>query len=101
MKATKKFRITKAHLICFVLGTQGAMTRDEVMRRVHTLEGKQGAFSPTSNNCYWSPTGHGNGGRSSVVFKGLVEKAGRQDRCFLYRNTPKGDSLCEEYILCG
>ena len=105
MKTTSKKRITKSHVICFVISSsEDPMTRKDIMREVHRLEGKPSEdFAVTSNNCYWSPTGLGNGGRSSVIFRGLVEKAGVQKagvrgREFTYRLTDAGKAHALEFI---
>jgi len=99
METSKKPRITKAHRICYVLSVHGNLTRVEAMRHVHQLEGKHpDAFTPTSNNCYWTSTGGGNGGQCSVVHKGLVRIVPRGGRKFVYANTPEGTALAAEYI---
>ncbi len=100
METSKKLRITKSHIICYVLSRYcEPRTREDVMREVEALEGKDPAtFTFSTNNCYWSPTGRASGGRSSVLVKGLVKKDGRMGRRVTYALTPAGHSHALEYI---
>lgn len=97
---TKKPSVTKSHRICFVLSqSRDPMVKETVMRAVHSLEGKDpAAFRPTVNTCYWSPSGKAAGGRSSVLFRGLVTKNGRIGRRTAYTLTPAGHAHALEYI---
>lgn len=99
METSKKPRITKSHLICYVLGVHGPLSRVEVLRRVHVLEGKpEAAFPPASNHSYFSPRGLGNGGQVSAVHRGLVQVTGKRGNTLLYGNTPAGTALSAQYI---
>lgn len=100
--ASKKLRVTKSHLICFVLSqSRDPMTRVDVMHRVFSMQPHDMPFLPTSNNCYWAPRlGHNVYGasRSSVIVKGLVKKGGHIGRKLTYSLTPAGHAHALEYI---
>ncbi len=93
-------KLTKAHLICYVLKVHGPMPRVEILRRVYVLQPGKVAFKPTSNVSYFlkraSPCAYGHG-KQSVVVKGLVKgfKVGKETH---YKLTEKGEALVEEYI---
>ena len=89
--------ITKAHLICFVLSHFTVpLTRNEVMVMVHVWGRRPGQFTPTSNSCYWSPTGLAAGGKSSVLVKGLVTVAGKKGNTLTYALTDRGRDLASQ-----
>lgn len=98
METTNHPRITKAHRICFILSQHPNLTRVEAMRRLHALEGRSRPFVPTSNHSYWVTTGGGNGGRCSVVFKGLVKVTGKVGNALTFANTEAGDKAVAEYL---
>ncbi len=96
---------TKAHIICYVLDTVNIpMTREDILRRVYTLQPGKVAFQATSNKSYFAPCEGlyapfgGGDERKSVLFKKLIKKSGRNAKRFmLYTLTPKGRKLADEY----
>ena len=89
-------KLTKAHHICQLLALAGPMTRRQLTRGAWVLEGADAKGIPykaTSNHCYFSPTGRGNGGEMSLVHRGLITKVGKQGRRFLYDLTPAGQAF--------
>lgn len=90
---------TKTYAICSVIAaaeTAGEqLTRVEILEQVHAFQTQLGLkvapFKPTSNHCYFSPTGNGNGGEMSVVYRGLVKSAVKRGRSYLYELTAAGE----------
>ena len=88
---------TKAHVACYVLKRSGPLTRIELMKRVHVLEGKQGAFKPTSNISYFLTTPYY--GNSSFLRKGLIKVVGKtKSGSFIYDITDEGRALADSYV---
>lgn len=97
---TKK--TSKAYAICYVMKTaldagERFLTKNEILVRAHKFQTDLGVklaeYCSTSNSCYFSPTGRANGGKASVVFKGLVRKAGTRGHALVYTLTYTGLQL--------
>jgi hypothetical protein len=93
--ATKKF--TKAELICYVIGfINGPGTRRNILREVHQLSHSSVPFNPTSNSCYFDPTGRSNGGKYSVIVKGLVKQYCKNGNEIVYELTDEGFEVAKQ-----
>jgi hypothetical protein len=91
-------KLTKAHHICLLLAAHGTLTRDQLTHGAWVLEGAKIPYKVTSNHCYFSPTGRGNGGEMSLVHRGLITQVGKRGRKFLYGLTPAGQALLNTYV---
>jgi len=89
---------TKTHHICsFLLSVHPQpCTRLEILRAVHRDGPSTIPFKETSNHCYFTRYGHGNGGEYSLVTRGFIKVVGKTMRHrgkggrLLYALTPKG-----------
>jgi hypothetical protein len=91
-------RPNKTHLICQYINAHPGSTRQEILLGVHVMSGSKGAFSPTSNHCYFIGSGLGNGGRVSVVHRGYLMVTGKKGRRLTYAITKKGMTKVIEYL---
>ena len=89
----------KTSLICVVLRSAGVpLCRTDILFRTYLLKhNKDVTYQPRSNNCYFSPTGWGNGGSMSVVHRGYIEKVPGTKGKNLYRLTEKGHKRAHEF----
>jgi len=92
-------KTSKTYAICAVLyEAKYPLTRVEILRRAHEYLEERGVklapFKATSNHCYFSPRGLGNGGQISVVYRGLVRRHKQlSGRTYVYKLTDAGARL--------
>jgi len=101
-------KITKAHRICYVLSLfPHGLSRVEIMRCVHMLEGKTTRFARDTHLDYFrpGPRGHrgfpieGSGdGWLSPRARGMFEVARKCQNTFIYKNTALGNKVAQEYV---
>ncbi len=100
-------KITKAHRICYVLSLfPHGLTRVEIMRCVHMLEGKTTRFSRNTHLDYFRPGPrgralHGEGAGDlwlSPRARGMFEVARKRQNTFIYKNTALGTKVAQEYV---
>lgn len=99
-------KITKAHIICHLLATNGPMTKSELLRQTAIIEGKP--YRPNSNGSYFMPVVNGTSPyysdkdweiqrRQSLVANGTIKVVGKTGRELMYDLDAKGFSKVEEY----
>ena len=93
----KKPANSKTHQICAVMKNSPIpLTRVEILYIVHRDGHSTIPFKGTSNHCYFTRYGRGNGGKYSLVTRGLIRIVGRSAHVWetrgrlLYALTPKG-----------
>ena len=87
----KKF--SKTGYFCYLLAKKGPLTRDELTRGAWVMDGAKIPYKETSNHCYFTPTGGGNGGYVSLVHRGIITKVGTRGRKYVYDLTPLGEEI--------
>mgnify|MGYP000078271068 FL=1 len=96
---TDSKKTSKTYAICAVLYEANfPLTRVEILRRAHAYLEERGVklapFRETSNHCYFSPRGLGNGGQISVVYRGLVRREKHlAGHAYVYKLTDAGARL--------
>lgn len=99
-------KITKAHIICHLLATNGPMTKSELLRQTAIIEGKP--YRPNSNGSYFMPVvnidlGYRRGDdyeklrKASLVANGTIKVVGKIGRELTYDLDAKGFMKVEEY----
>lgn len=90
-------RPTKTHVICYVLKQAARpMTRLELMRVVHLLQGRGTPFRPGSNTDYFKPNRRYDEWMGPHA-RGLIRIAGQQRRFLTYELTETGAQHAREY----
>lgn len=85
---------TKTHVICYVLGFAGPLTRHEALQLVQLLQGKP--YVQGSHTDYFKPTQRYDKWMGPVA-RGLVRVAGQKGRFLRYEVTEEGRKLAREY----
>lgn len=89
-------RLTKAHLICYILDTFGPLTRVAVMRHIHVLEHKKHRFVEWTNHEYFRPKRRYDGWMSPCAL-GFFSCVSTRDQAFVYGNTELGRIMAQMY----
>lgn len=93
-KKPKAFKPQVPHLICFIMEqSKEPLTSEEIRRRLHALQGKQGAYNPSSNTCYFGAGDRGWQASASLINKGYIKRG--KDYTFIL--TPEGHKMAAAY----
>lgn len=90
----RPFKPQVPHLICFVMAqSKKPLTSEEIRRRLHTLQGKQEAFNPSSNTCYFAAGTRGWQADASLINKGYIQR----DANYTFSLTEEGKKMAAVY----